>query len=200
MRNFNENYSLVRILNALVDGNEVDVYLDEFPFYSGIQFAEFTPYVYVPEGEYTFSVYLKDERETPLAQTTIKVTPDKLITSAIVNRDGVIEIMPIPEQKGAPSGNNSKIKFVQLVPKSPSINILLNGEEIFSDVYYLEYTDYKEVESGEYKMDIEISENEKIAITNRIILNVGKTYTFYAIGAVPNIDVIQTLDGATFIN
>ncbi|MGL4913084.1 MAG: DUF4397 domain-containing protein, partial [Romboutsia sp.] len=71
MRNFEDDYSLVRVLHAVPEGDEVDVYINGFPFYTGIKFAQFTPYIYVPKGDHIFSVYPKDEREKPLSETQV---------------------------------------------------------------------------------------------------------------------------------
>ena len=44
MRNFNENYSLVRALHAVVGGDTVDIYLNGNPFFYNIKF---TKYIYL---------------------------------------------------------------------------------------------------------------------------------------------------------
>lgn len=199
MRNFNEKYSLVRVLHALVSGEELDVYIDGFPFYMDVRFAQFTPYIYVPEGNHRFSVYLKDEREKPLAEVNIDVKNDELITAAIIERNNKVDILPIPEERGVPEDNTSKIKFVHLVPELPNINVLIGGEEVFNNVGYTDYTEYKNVPIGEYKMDIELTENKKTVLSNLVNINPNRIYTFYAIGISPNVDMIQTLDGATLL-
>lgn len=199
MINFNEKYSLVRVLHALVSGEELDVYIDGFPFYMDVRFAQFTPYIYVPEGNHIFSVYLKDEREKPLAEVNIDVKNDELITAAIIERNNKVDILPIPEERGVPEDNTSKIKFVHLVPELPNINVLIGGEEVFNNVGYTDYTEYKNVPIGEYKMDIELTENKKTVLSNLVNINPNRIYTFYAIGISPNVDMIQTLDGATFL-
>ena len=66
MRNFNENYSLVRALHAVVGGDTVDIYLNGNPFFYNIKFTDFTPYVYVPEGKYTVEVFPRDQKENPI--------------------------------------------------------------------------------------------------------------------------------------
>ncbi len=200
MRNFKENYSLVRVLHAVPDGEEVDVYINGFPFYSSIQFAQFTPYIYVPEGEYVFSVYLKGEKEKPLSETKIKINSEELITAPIILTKEGVKILRIPEEMGIPNGNKSKFKFVHLVPNMPAVNILLDENEVFKNIEYAMYTNYEEIPPKEYKMDIESSENKKIITSNQININPNRIYTFYAIGNAPNIDIIQTLDGATFLN
>jgi hypothetical protein len=200
LRNFKENYSLVRILHAVPEGDEVDVYINGFPFYNGIRFAQFTPYIYVPEGEHIFSVYVKDEKDKPLTESKIQVNSDELITMPIILNESGLELLPIPEEMGIPSGIESKFKFVHLVPDAPEVNILMDGERIFNNVKYKDYTDYKEIQPKEYKMDIEVVENNKIAISKKVNINPTRIYTFYAIGEFPNVDIIQTLDGATFLN
>ncbi len=200
MRNFKENYSLVRILHAVPNGDEVDVYINGFPFYNDIRFAQFTPYIYVPEGEHIFSVYAKDEKDKPLTEAKIQVNSDELITMPIILNENGLELLPIPEEMGIPSGIESKFKFVHLVPDGPAVNILMDGERIFNNVKYKDYTDYKEIQPKEYKMDIEVVENNKIAISNKVNINPTRIYTFYAIGELPNVDIIQTLDGATFLS
>ena len=67
MRNFNENYSLVRGLHAVVGGDTVDIYLNGNPFFYNIKFTDFTPYVYVPEGKYTVEVFPRIKKENPIA-------------------------------------------------------------------------------------------------------------------------------------
>ena len=200
MRNFKENYSLVRILHAVPYGEEVDVYINGFPFYNEIRFAQFTPYIYVPQGEHIFSVYLKDEKEKPLVEAKVNVKSDELITMPIIVNGSSLELLPIPEEMEVPYGKESKFKFVHLVPELPTVNILMDGERVFTNVKYKDYTEYEYIPPKEYKMDIEIAENNKVAISNKVNINPSRVYTFYAIGAAPNIDIIQTLDGATFLS
>lgn len=199
MRNFKENYSLVRILHAIPEGEEVDVYINGFPFYNDIRFAQFTPYIYVPEGSHIFSVYLKDTKDEPIVEKTVDVKSNELITMPIIINNGKVDLLPIKEEMGVPTGNTSKFKFVHLVPDAPDVNILMDNQQIFSDIKYMDYTEYEELDPKEYKMDIEVAKNNTIALTNKVNLNPNKIYTFYAIGKIPNVDIIQTLDGATFL-
>jgi hypothetical protein len=71
---------------------------------------------------------------------------------------------------------------------------------VFKNIEYAMYTNYEEIPPKEYKMDVELAENKKIITSNQININPNRIYTFYAIGNAPNIDIIQTLDGATFLN
>ena len=106
MRNFNEEYSLVRALHAVVEGEVVDIYLNGNPFFNNIQFTDFTPYVYVPKGQYTVEVFLRDQKENPIITGTIDITSCELMTIAIIGEsDKTIEILPIEESIEIPTGS-----------------------------------------------------------------------------------------------
>ena len=127
MRNFNENYSLVRGLHAVVGGDTVDIYLNGNPFFYNIKFTDFTPYVYVPEGKYTVEVFPRDQKENPIVTGTIEVSPGELITIAITGEsDKTIEILQIKEEMETPTGNKSRARFIHLVPNGRPVDILLD--------------------------------------------------------------------------
>lgn len=46
LRIFNPNYSLVRVLHAVPDGEVVDVYINDTLFFSDLVFRQFSPYIY----------------------------------------------------------------------------------------------------------------------------------------------------------
>ena len=84
MRIFNPNYSLVRVLHAVPDGEVVDVYINDTLFFRDLVFRQFSPYIYLPEGSYDMSVYSANTRENPLISRNINVDKNKLITIAMV--------------------------------------------------------------------------------------------------------------------
>ena len=48
-------------------------------------------------------------------------------------------------------------------------------------------------------IDILVSENKQTVDRDKVNVNPHRIYTFYAIGYAPNFDVIQSVDGATFL-
>ena len=200
MRNFNENYSLVRGLHAVVGGDTVDIYLNGNPFFYNIKFTDFTPYVYVPEGKYTVEVFLRDQKENPIIQSTIDISSCDLMTIAIIGEnDRNIEILPIKEQIEIPTGNKSKARFIHLVPNGRPVDILLDQDVVLKDVEYKEVTQYTDVEPKTYQVDVLLSENGRLIRQTRVTINPGRIYSFYALGNKPNFQIFQSLDGATFI-
>ena len=200
MRNFDENYSLVRALHAVVDGDVVDIYLNGSPFFNNVQFTNFTPYVYVPEGKYKIEVFLRDQKENPIITDNIEINAGELNTIAVIGESGkTIEILPIKEEMEIPTGNKSKVRFIHLVPNGRSVNILLDKEMVLEDAEYKEATPYTDIDPKTYQVDVLLNENGQLIRQIRVTINPGRVYSFYALGNKPNFQIFQSLDGATFM-
>lgn len=199
MRKFNPNYSLLRVLHAVPDGEVVDVYINDTLFFSDMTFRQFSPYIYVPEGDYQMSVYSAQTRENPLISQPISIAKNKLLTIAKTGNAGTLRYLNIEEETQAPTQGSSRTRVVNLVPDSPEINIRYNGEIMFEDSDFREITDYKEISPGVYRIDLELLQNGKIVRTTRVNINADRIYTLYLLGNSANIEIFQSLDGATFI-
>ena len=200
MRNFDENYSLVIALHAVVDGDVVDIYLNGSPFFNNVQFTNFTPYVYVPEGKYKIEVFLRDQKENPIITDNIEINAGELNTIAVIGESGkTIEILPIKEEMEIPTGNKSKVRFIHLVPNGRSVNILLDKEMVLEDAEYKEVTPYTDIDPKTYQVDVLLNENGQLIRQIRVTINPGRVYSFYALGNKPNFQIFQSLDGATFM-
>ena len=198
MRNFSENYSLVRILHAVVEGDVVDVHLNGSPFANNVRFTEFTPYIYVPKGKYTVEVFQRDEKENPIIKGVIDITSCELMTIAISGEnDKNIEIIPIEEEMTIPEGNKSKARFIYLVPNGRPIDIVLDEQTVLENVVYKDITPYMDIDPKTYQVDVLLNENSQLIRQIRVTINPGRVYSFYALGNKPNFQIFQSLDGAT---
>lgn len=200
MRNFNKDYSLIRILHAVPGGEDVDIYLNGNPLFNELDFTKFTPYVYIPKGTYTIEVFEEDTKINPILQEKITVEAQELVTVAIIIDEGKIKLLPIKEDMEIAEGNKSKVRFVHLVSKGRTVNILMDNEKIFTDVSYKDVTEYKELDPKLYDVAVESVDSKQLIRRLRINVNPNRIYTFYAIGEAPNFEIIQSLDGATFMN
>lgn len=199
MRNFNEEYSLVRFLHAVPNGDTVDLQVNGTPFFNDLDFTQFTPYMYMPKGTYTVEAFNEDTVENPVVRQSITIDEDQLLTVAIVIDNGVVRLLPIEEDKEIAAGRESKVRFIHLVPNGREVNILLDGNKVFNNVGYLDVTEYILADPAVYDVDVEASINEDIINSSQIRINPNRIYTFYALGEAPNFEVLQSLDGATFL-
>lgn len=199
MRQWNDKYSLVRVLHAVPEGEDVDIYINDTPLYKGLEFTEFSPYIYVPKGDYEFSVYLEDTKDNPLIKQKITINVNELVTVAITGNTDDLELLPIKEDIEAAEGNNSKVRAVHLSPNTPEVNILADENILFENVKFRDVTEYKQVAPKVYRVDIVVSKGNKILRSNQVTINSNRVYTFYALGNAPNVQIIQSLDGGTFL-
>lgn len=199
MRDVNDDYSLVRVLHAAPNADAVDIYINDTLFFKELSFTEFSPYVYVPEGNYTMSVYPVNTTENPILSKYIEIDDDELLTIAIIGDNDNLDFLFIEEDTESTYGQNSKLRVVNLVPNSPRVNILEGENVLFPNVGYKDITRYKTVSPGTYTLNVELVENGQIVLQNQISITADRVYTLYALGNIPNVQIYQSLDGATFI-
>lgn len=199
MRNFNKDYSLVRLLHAVPGKETVDVYLNGDPFFYNMRFTNFSPYIYVPKGTYLLQVFPRDKKTNPIIEQEIEIGGGKLLTVGLVGELSSVEILTIEEDTEAPEGIESKIRFVNLVPNSAEVNVYFDDEILFEDSGFKNISEYELVNPMTYRVEIELSENNQLIRKLRVTVNPSRIYTFYAMGNKPNFQLFQSLDGATFL-
>ena len=110
-----------------------------------------------------------------------------------------ITLLPVIEDKDLADGNNSKLRFVHLVPNGLPVDIIIDNVTQFTDVKFRDITEYIVVVPKEYIIDIVVSQNNQTVDRDKVNVKPNRIYTFYAIGYAPNFDVIQSVDGGTFL-
>ena len=141
MRKFDENYSLIRVFHAVPGGDTVDIYINDRLFYKGLSFTQFTPYIYVPKGKYTLIVYGEDTTDNPILSQEVEVNNDELITMVLTGDTDDITLLPVIEDKDLADGNNSKLRFVHLVPNGLPVDIIIDNVTQYTDVKFRDITD-----------------------------------------------------------
>lgn len=199
MRNFDENYSLVRFLHAVQGEGTVDVYLNRDPFFYNMRFTKFSPYLYVPEGKYLLQVFKRDKKSNPILEKEVTIKGGKLLTTAFTGDDD-LDILFIEEDIEVPESIESKVRFVNLIPNSIDINVYLDGEIFVEDSDFQNISEYQLIEPKTYRLEVELTENNQLIRKLRITINPSRIYTLYALGNKPNFQIFQSLDGATFLS
>ena len=200
MRKFTNDYSLIRFLNAAPGRGPVDIYLNGSLFFNRVLFTQFTPYLYVPKGTYEVAIFPTMKKENPLIRKSLDIDSDELATLALTGNEP-LELLLIPESKGGVDENNSKLRVVHLSPNIPKVNIILDNEKIlFPEVDFKESTEYVKLPPDMYRIDIELSENNRLLRSNRVRINPNGIYSLYMIGNFANFQVFRSRDGAAFLS
>lgn len=196
MRSFDKNYSLIRIINAVVENDDsLDINVDGKVLFRDITFTDFTPYVYMPEGEYLLEVYKSQDKTSPIFTENINIEKDKLFSIAIVGEKDNLSLIKIEDDKNKAKNSLSKARFVHLVPNGKAVNVVLDDKTYAYNVGYKEVTPYTDLEPKVYDTQIELSSNNQLIRQLRVNMNPNKIYTFYAMGNKPNFQIFQSSDG-----
>lgn len=194
------SYSLVRFLHGVPREGAVDIYLNGSLFFNRVLFTQFTPYIYVPEGVYDVTIFPTMKKDNPLFRQSIVVRDSKFSTLAFTGYDEDFELILIPEYSTGTTGENSKVRIAHLSPNLPEINMIFNNKTLFSDISFREVTDYLELQPNIYKVEIELSQNQRQLRINPIRIRQNRVYTLYILGNFATFQIFQSLDGATFAN
>lgn len=200
MRVYDETHSLIRFINAVVDSDAIDIYIDDKLFYSDLTFTSFSPYIYITKNQYLIEIYPKDDKTKLLFSKTIQIGSEKLFSIAITGNMKKMSIIKIRDDKEPSETGDAKVRFVHLVPNGREIDVVLDKSTYAYNVMYKDVTPYSDVESKLYNAQILLSSNKQLLRKLRINLKSYKVYTFYAIGTAPNFQIFQSADGAIFLD
>ena len=89
----------------------------------------------------------------PLFNSNVILAPGGYYTFALSGYPGGVTMLPLPEQMPAISPGQSYIRFVNLSPNGPNVDITLpDGTVLFSNVGYNARTGYIALSPGAYSL------------------------------------------------
>lgn len=192
--------SYVRVFHASPDAPPVDIYVNGGLAFKNLAFKNFSEYVQLPMGEYKIEVFPAGQKETPVLTENLQVPSKEVITIAAAGNFEDLQLIPYIEGNADDLGvNESRVRVIHLSPDAPEVDVLVNGKLTFEDVGFMDATDYDQLPSGIYNMAVNIANTNDIVLTSKPQLKSQKVYTIYVVGNPPKLEVIQSLDGSTFV-
>ena len=191
----------VRLLHAVPDAPNVDVYANNNLIIDNFSFGEWTDYFMVPEGTYQLTVYATGTKDSPVASNMLNVNEESVFTVAAVGTLSNIELLAIKDANSSMSSEQSSmVRFLHLSPNAPAVDITLpDGTVIFSNVSFRGITPYIDVEPMNYTLQVRLSGTTTVVLTvPDIVLEEGEFYTIYAIGLAggsPELEALVLVDG-----
>ncbi|MDP4092071.1 MAG: DUF4397 domain-containing protein [Bacillota bacterium] len=194
----------IRILNASPEVTAVDVYADNLIIARNLAYRGFTSYMEMRPGKYTIRMYPAGQTAKPHSSKEIELLPAMIYTVAAVGKHADPDILPIDDVRVPISPLHANIRFANLVPDSPSLEVYQpNGEVLFSDVKYKGVSRYRAVPPGVYTIYVRPKDGkDSILYVPNIRIDADKNYTIYAVGlmkGMPGLQVLIPLDGSTYL-
>lgn len=194
------NTSLVRIFHAAPQTGNVDVYIDNQMVFNNLAFGDFTRYIYLDQGEHNISIYIAGQKNTPIINQIVDIPSQQIFTVAAIGNSDDLGLLVIPDKVSkSPSQNYSSVRFIHLSANAPGVDIVVNKETLFEDIEFEEGTDYVDLNSGTYNINVVLNSDKSVVLPLKVTLNANKIYTIYIIGNPPNLQSVQVVDGNTYV-
>ena len=190
----------VRVLHAVPDAPNVDIYANGILIVSDLAYSEYTYYLSVPEGTYQITVFPSGSNSSPVISNMLTVDSNSMITVAAVGMLNSIGLLAIHDANTPMQSGKALIRFLHLSPNAPAVDITLpNGTVIFSNVSFKQITPYIDVAPMDYTLQVRVAGTSNVVLTvPDVNLAENEYYTVYAIGLVgdnPQLEAMLLVDG-----
>lgn len=174
----------VRILHAVPNAPNVDIYLNGSLIASNLAFGNISKYMQISPGEYEFQLYPTGTYDKPLLSQNIQLISNSNYTVSIVTLANNLFLFRLKDDNVPSSKSQSLLRFINLSSNAPLLSLALpNGVTLFNEAEYLETTGYYQLSPGIYNFEILLGSSQiTTKYINNITLDGGKFYTIYIIG------------------
>lgn len=196
--------SYIRALHASPNSPAVDIYFNDTKLVENLSYEEFTEYLSVAPGNYTIKVYPAGNTKNLVLSANLNIRPNSISTLAVTGILPNLNLLPIAEPKGPMIPGKLFLRFGNLSPNSPSLNLTLaNGTVIFRNISYKNVTDYAALNPGIYHFQLRHSQTNKILLdAPNVRLRENRFYSIYAVGLLgekPPLRILIPLDGNSYL-
>ncbi|HEX2945073.1 MAG TPA: DUF4397 domain-containing protein [Clostridia bacterium] len=198
-----QTYSYVRLFNASPNLEPVDVYANAALVASGVAYKGFTEYFQILPGTYGITVFPAGTTGPALLDTQVEIPARSIMTAALTGLSPSISIRTYFETVIQIPAGRLYLRFANLSPDSPGMDLLANGQRLFEGVSYGMATNYTPVAAGMYVFNImQSNTGTRLLYVPNITLGAGRFYTIYAVGQISGVaplEVLIPLDGNSYI-
>jgi hypothetical protein len=189
------NLAQVRVLHAVPDAPNVDVYANGTMLAKNLAFGEITEYQPVANGKYEVTIYPAGTMDTPVVRQILTVKDNEALTVAATGTLSTISGLAITDSNQPIQNNNAMVRFIHLSPNAPAVDItLLDGTVLFRNVSYKQATRYIPVPPSTYTLQVRVANTPNVVLTvPDVALEENKYYTIYALGLVGDTPPLQAL-------
>lgn len=178
----------VRILHAVPNAPNVDVYLNGSLITSNLAFGKISKYSQLSSGEYEFQLFKASTYDKPLLSQNVQLIANANYTASIVALSNNLYLFRLKDDNIPATKSQAFLRFINLSSNSPLLSLALpNSVTLFNEAEYLEATGYYPLSSGIFNFEILLGSSQTATkYIKNITLDGGKFYTIYIIGLFRN--------------
>lgn len=196
------NSAMVMAVHASPDAPAVDILVDGVVAKSNLGFTENTPYLPVAVGTHNVKINVAGTSQTVLELPAVPVTAGLVSSVFAIGYAENLGIMLLLDDLTSPSAGKSKIRFLNLSPNAPAVDLTdTDGNILFGDVSFGdEVSDFDETDAGTYNTQVRQAGTSEVLLDGQnITLTAGKIYTVFLEGIVGG-EGAQTLGTTVIVN
>ena len=174
----------VRILHAVPNAPNVDVYVNGNLIANNLEFGKISEYSTLSPSEYEFQLFPSGTYDKPLLSQNVQLIANANYTVSIVTLANNLYLFRLKDDNVPFTKSQALLRFINLSSNSPLLSLALpTGIALFNEAEYLETTGYYQLSSGIYNFEVLLGSSEiSTKYIKNITLNGGKFYTIYIIG------------------
>ncbi len=198
-------FSYIRVFHAAPGAPEVDIYANGKKVANRLVYGQFTDYVSVSAGMYIVEAFPVGLKDSPILSIRLPIVENKVYTLSVIGILPNIGVLPVEDEYQMLSPNRVNIRFINLSPNAPSLNLALRyGQNIFTDINYTEASQYTPVLPGNYNLVVKpTSVNTIVVNLPNVRLLPNRNLTFYVLGMYgqqpSSLEVYIPMDGTTYL-
>ncbi len=174
----------IRVLHAVPDAPNVDVYANDDLIAADLAFGESSDYIPAAPGNYIITIYAAGTQENPVLRNTLSLEDNDVVTVAAVGTMDDLGLLAIPDSDMAMEAGTTMVRFVHLSPDAPAVDVTLpTGRLLFGDVAFKQRTPYIPAPPRTYTLQVRPAGTSDVALTvPNVTFEPNMMYTIYAIG------------------
>jgi len=190
--------SFVRVLHALPGVGDIDVFINEELLDENLAYRNASRYLPIGPGNNRVQVFEAGDRSNPILDTQVDLPPSEAITLALIGAVSDAEVLPILQPFGEIAPEEVRVRFANLSPDAPALDLFINDNRVIADVAYRQVTGYSSISPGTYSVGLRPTDNNDLILARKnLVFKGGNGYIVYAIGLVegePALEIIYFED------
>lgn len=188
-----DNRAQLRAAHLSPDAPNVDIYVDGSKILTDVPFKAASDYLLVQSGNHQLVV-------TPTGTTTavidipLNLEAMSVTTAAVVNFVANIEALALEDDLTTPEAGTAHLRVVHASPDAPNVDVLLDGNQVLSDVPFKGISAYLPVTAGSHTVTVNVTGTSTSVIDAPVTLDDGAIYTIFAVGAAASIEPLVVKD------
>jgi len=188
--------STIRVVHAIPDAPAVDIYVDDKKTLSSLNYKKVTGYVSLESGKHTIKIYPTSAqgKGTPVAQQDVDLNANWDYTVAATGKLNSPQIRIFSDNLNLPGSGKTNIRVYHLSSNAPAINLAVkDGNILARNLAYGNATEYLQVESKNYQLQIQNAANNEVIYTTSATLASNSVQSIFAFGLINETPAFSTL-------